>query len=81
MFTRIASTLCLIFAAATTALAQQQAENAVVGAEVEAAQARRGAEHRPHLGELALLQDRAAEEGGRPLPRGEGLSHGAPRGG
>ena len=49
------------------ALAQQQAHDAVVGAEVEAAQPGRRAEHRRHLGELALLQDRAAEERHRPL--------------
>ena len=62
-------------------LAQQQADDAVVGAEVEAAQALGRAEHPRHLGELPLLEDRAAEERHRPVARARGLSHGAPASG
>ena len=48
------------------ALAQQQADDAVVGAEIEAAQARGGAERADELRELALLQDRAADRARAP---------------
>ena len=58
--------------------AQQQADDAVVGAEVEAAQALGRAEHGRDLRQLALLQHRAAEEASGPGLR---LSHGAPRAG
>lgn len=48
------------------ALPQQQAHDTVVGAEVEAAQARRRAELALDLGELALLEHRASEQPQRP---------------
>ena len=60
---------------AAAAAAQQQAHHAVVGAEVQAAQPFGGAEQGRDLGQLALLEHRAAEERQRP---GLAVSHGAP---
>ena len=59
---------------ASAPLAQEQAHDPVVGAQVEAAQARGRSQQARGLGELPLLQDRLAEQGHRPLA----VSHGAP---
>jgi hypothetical protein len=57
------------------ALAQKEAHDAVVGAEVEAAETVRRPQHRRDLGELPLLEDRAGEERLRPLAFVARVSH------
>ena len=59
---------------ASAPLAQEQAHDPVVGAQVEAAQARGRSQQARGLGELPLLEDRLAEQGHRPVA----VSHGAP---